>query len=218
MVSVTIDTVATSEFPSPFMSLPGELRNAIYHFHFENTFKAQALENNAVCRRVEALRPALSILGVSHAIRNEAASIFWVDYVPRCHWGFGARHDDDDRAARFCEAVRKYTLRVLMTFQKRNLHVASMDTNLAWLVMHSASDLSGDNEALQKLQEEWQVKHERPDGFVWMKSINVQPCDNAIVMKYTHHPGERSWVQFRGHLATLDWKNIFTVAEAGKKI
>lgn len=218
MASFTIDTVATSEISSPFMSLPGELRNAIYHHHFETIFIEQGLENNAVCKPVEASKPALSLLSTSRAIKNEASSIFWVEYVPRCHWGLGARHDDDDRATKFCEAVRKYTSRVLITFQKRSLHVASMDTNLVWLVLHSDSYLSSDDQALQKFREEWQSKHQIPGGFVWMKSIDLPSCDSAIVFKYTHHPGERSWVQFRGHLAMLDWRNIFASEEAGAKI
>jgi hypothetical protein len=194
------------------------MRNAIYHHYFEAFFESQGLESNAICRRVESLRPVLSILRVSRAIRTEASSIFWIDYVTRCHWGFGAHHDDDERMTGFCEAARQHTYEVDITFQKRHLNTSSMSTNVVWLVLQSACDPTEDNEALRALNEEWEVKHRTQQGFVWAKLVRIGSRDNAMVMKYTHEPGERSWVQFRGNLAMIGWKVIFTSAEANVEL
>ena len=83
--------------PASFSTIPGELRNNIYNFYFESIFSDQDLHSDAVCRRVESLKPALAILSVSSGVRHEAAPIFWRDHVLRCHWGFGANYDDDAR-------------------------------------------------------------------------------------------------------------------------
>lgn len=42
--------------------------------------------------------------------------------------------------------------------------------------------------------------------------------DDAMVMKYTHNPGERSWVQFTGTLAMIGWRGIFDSVEAGVEL
>lgn len=215
MAGIILDPTTETTAASPFMSLPGELRNAIYHHYFEAIFESKGLEANATCRRVDSLEVALPILRTSRAIRTEASSIFWIDYVTRCHWGFGARHDDDDRMASFCEAARRYTSDVDITFQKRHLNTSSMLKNVVWLVLQSTLELVNEGEALQRLREEWNVKHEDQQGFVWSKSVAFRSRDNAMVMRYTHQPGERSWVQFRGNLAVIEWKNIFASAEAG---
>jgi len=200
------------------MRLPGELRNAIYHLHFEDVFESQGLEANSVCGRVESLRPALDVLRFSRAIRNDASSIFWIDYVTRCHWEFGARYDDDDRMASFCEAARRYTYNVDITFQKRHLDTSSMLSNIVWLVLQSTIDLTKDEGVLRKLREEWRVKHQNLEGFVWVRSINTSPYDDTMIMNYTYHPNERSWVQFRGHLAVLEWRNVLTLADMGAEV
>ena len=203
---------------SLFMSLPGELRNAIYHCYFEAIFELQGLEANSTCRCVESLKTALPMLRTSRAIRTEASSIFWIDYVTRCHWGFGARHDDDDRMASFCEAARRYTFDVDITFQKRHLSTSSMSTNVVWLVLKSTLDPAGNGKALQRTHEEWEAKHQDQQGFVWAKSVAFRSRDNAMAMKYTHQPGEHSWVQFRGNLAVIEWNDIFASAEAGEEL
>ena len=215
MAGIILDTTTETAAASPFMSLPGELRNAIYHHYFEAIFESEGLEANATCRRVDSLEVALPILRTSRAIRTEASSIFWIDYVTRCHWGFGARHDDDDRMASFCEAARRYTSDVDITFQKRHLNTSNMSMNVVWLVLQSARELTENIEALRKLQEEWEVQHQGQEGFVWVKPISIGSHDNTMVMKYTHQPGERSWVQFRGNLAVIEWKEIFALVEAG---
>lgn len=199
------------------MRLPGEVRNAIYHQYFEAIFESQGLDANATCRHVKSLRPALSLLRASRTIRTEAPSIFWVDYVTRCHWSFGARHDDDDddRMAGFCEAASRYTSRVDITFQKRYLKTSSMSTNVVWLVLKSTIGRTENEGALQRLRDEWEVKHRDQQGFVWMKPIGIGSRDDAMVMKYTHNPGQRSWVQFRGTLAMIGWREIFDSAETG---
>lgn len=171
MASTTPDNSTETATESIFMNLPGELRNAIYHHYFDATFESQRLEANATCRRVESLRPALSVLRVSHAIKGEASSIFWIDFVTRCHWGFGARHDDDHRMAGFCEAARQYTANVDITFQKRHLNTSSLSRNVVWLVLRSACNLAKDDEAVQRLREEWEVKHRDQQGFVWVKPM-----------------------------------------------
>lgn len=215
MAGIILDNTTETTVASPFMSLPGELRNAIYHHYFEAIFESEGLEANVTCRRVDSLKAALPILRTSRAIRTEASSIFWIDFVTRCHWGFGARHDDDDRMASFCEATRRYTSDVDITFQKRHLNTSSMSTNVVWLVLQSTLDLANDGEALQMLCEEWEVKHQDQQGFVWVKSVAFRSCDNAMAMKYAHQPGGCSWVQFRGNLAVIEWKNIFASAEVG---
>lgn len=215
MASIILDNTTGTAVASLFMSLPGELRNAIYHCHFKAIFVSHGLEANATCKRVDSLKTALPILRTSRAIRTEASSIFWIDYVTRCHWGFGARHDDDACMASFCEAVRRYTSDVDITFQKRHLNTSSMSTNVVWLVLQSAYELTEDIEALRKLQEEWEVQHQDQEEFVWVKPISIGSHENAMAMKYTHQPGERSWVQFRGNLAVIEWKDIFASAEAG---
>jgi hypothetical protein len=215
MASIVVDDTTETATESLFMTLPGELRNAIYHQYFEAIFESQGLEPNAMCRRVESLKPALSILRTSRAIRTEASSIFWMDCITRCHWYFGARDEDDDRMASFCEAARRYTTNVDITFQKRLLYASSMSTNLVWLTLHAILDLPKDNEALQKLREEWEVMHQIQGGFVWAKYTSIGSRDNAMVMKYTNHQSEHSWVQFRGYLAMIEWKDIFASAETG---
>jgi hypothetical protein len=210
-----MDKTTETDIVSLFMSLPGELRNAIYQHYFEAIFESQGLEANAMCRRVESSRPALSLLRTSRAIRTEASSIFWMDYVTRCHWEFGARHEDDDRMTSFCEAARRYTTNVDITFQKRHLNTASMSTNLVWLALHATLDLPKDNEVLQRLREEWEVMHQTQQGFVWAKCNSIGSRDSAMVIKYTNHPGDHSWVQFRGYLAMIGWRDIFTSAETG---
>lgn len=215
MASIIVDNITETKTASLFMSLSGELRNAIYHQYFEAIFESQGLKANAMCMRVESLRPALSLLRVSRAIRTEASSIFWIDFVTRCHWGFGARHEEDARMASFCEAARRYTINVDITSQKRHLNTSSISANLVWLVLHSTLDLPDNNEALQRLQEEWEDKHRISEGFVWAKCTSIGSRDNAMVMKYTYQPGEHSWVQFRGYLAMIEWKDIFASVEAG---
>jgi len=218
MATIALDAAVNPQVASSFMRLPGELRNAIYHCHFEDAFESQGLEANSVCGRVESLRPALNVLRACRTIRNEASSLFWIDHVTRCHWSFGARHDDDDRMASFCEAARKYTYNVDITFQKRHLDTSSMLSNTVWLVLQSAIDLTKDEGVLRKLREEWRVKHQNLEGFVWVRSINVGPHDNTMIMNYTYHPNERSWVQFRGHLAVLEWRKVLTLADIGAEV
>lgn len=209
-----VNTHETTTTPL-FMSLPGELRNSIYYYHFEAIFEWQELDDNATCRRVESLKAALPILRTSRAITAEASSIFWIDYVTRCHWGFGARHDDDDRMASFCEAACRYTSDVDITFQKRHLNTSSMSANIVWLVLKATCDFAGNDEALQRLHEEWEIGHQDQQGFVWAKSVTFRPRDNAMSVKYTYRPGGHAWVQFRGNLAVIEWKDIFASAKAG---
>lgn len=218
MASTTPDKSTGTATESIFMNLPGELRNAIYHHYFDATFETQGLEANATCRRVESLRHALFVLRVSRAIKGEASSIFWIDFVTRCHWGFGACHDDDDRMAGFCEAARQHTANVDITFQKRHLNTSSLSRNVVWLVLRSAWNLAKDDEAVQRLREEWEAKHRDQQGFVWVKPIGIGSHDDAMVMKYTHNPGERSWVRFTGTLAMIGWRGIFDSVEAGVEL
>ena len=215
MASVILDNSTETAVASLFMSLPGELRNAIYRCYFEAIFESHGLEANATCRHVESLKAVLPVLRTSRAIRAEASSIFWIEYVTRCHWSFGARHDDDGRMASFCEAARRYTSAVDITFQKRHLDTTSMSTNVVWLVLQSILDLATDDKALQRLCEEWEAEHKDQQGFVWTKSVAFRSRDNAMIIKYTYQPGECSWVQFRGTLAMIEWKDIFASAEAG---
>jgi hypothetical protein len=215
MANIMLDNITNSATVSPFVNLPGELRNAIYNFYFETIFESQGLKSNAVCRRVESLWPALLVLRTSRAIRNEASSIFWIDYVTRCHWDFGAHHDDDDHMAAFCESARRYTLDVDITFQKRQPNTLSMSANIVWLVLRSTLDLPKDEEVLQRLREEWKISHRNLDGFVWLKHIGFGSCDNGVSLKYSHHPSVRSDVQFYGKLAMIEWREIFDLAEEG---
>lgn len=198
-----------------FMDLPGELRNSIYHHYFSTTFKARDFESETLCGRVESLKPALAILLASQSVRYEASPIFWIDYVQAYHWSFGARYDDDDRMVKFCDAARKYTMDVDITFQKLYPNTASVSANVVWLMLKSTFDLSKHEEALQKLREDWQARHRDPDGFVWLKLIDVRERDKAVALKYTFHPAERSWMQFHGYLALIDWGSIFAAANAG---
>jgi hypothetical protein len=215
MERITFDKSAQLTMAFPFMSLSGELRNSIYHLHFDTGFKEQGLNGDVFCRSVASLRPALAILRVSQIIKREASPIFWIDYVQRSHWGFGAGRDDDsDRLVKFCESARKYTMDVNITFQKRHLNTTSLSANSVWLVLYSTLDLPRNDEALQKLQEEWQVKHQNPTGFVWMKRIDTNLRGNAIAMNYTYHQGGPAWVQFRGNLAMIDWGRIFASMDA----
>lgn len=215
MANIVLDNTDETTTTPLFMSLPGELRNAIYHYYFETIFESQELDANATCRCVASLKAALPILRTSRTIATEASSIFWIDYVTRCHWSFGARHDDDDRMASFCEAARRYTVDIDITFQKRQINTSNMSTNVVWLVLQSACDLAKDIEAVQRLREEWEIKHRDQQGFVWAKSVAFRSRDNVMVMKYTHQPSERSWVQFRGDLAVIEWRDIFASAKAG---
>lgn len=202
-----------------FMDLPGELRNQIYHDHFTSTLQeAQGLLSETLCGRVETLKPALTILSTSHTIRYEASPIFWIDYVQAHHWRFGARHDDDDRMVRFCDAARKYTMDVDMTFQKLYPNTASLSANIVWLMLESTFDLPRDEEALRTLTEDWRARHRDPGGFVWLKLVGVREREKAITLKYTYHTAERSWVQFRGCLALVDWESIFAMAKAGMEL
>jgi hypothetical protein len=216
MERIAFDKTVQLAMAFPFMRLPGELRNNIYHFHFDTTLKEQGLNGDAFCRHVESLRPALAILQVSHIIKHEASPIFWIDYIQRSHWGFGAGRDDDsDRLVKFCKSARRYTMDVNITFQKRHLSTTSLSANVVWLVLCSTLDLPRDDNALQKLQEEWQVKHQNPTGFVWMKRIDTNLRENAIAMNYTYHQDGPAWVHFRGYLAMIDWGRIFALAGAG---
>jgi hypothetical protein len=218
MEMITSDETIQVAMAFPFMSLPGELRNNIYHFHFDATFKKQGLYGDAFCKRVELLRAALAILQVSQAIKHEASPIFWIDYVQRSHWGFGASRDDDsDRLLKFCESTRKYTMDVNITFQKRHLNTTSLSANAVWLVLHSTLDLPRDHRGLRKLQEEWQVKHENTTGFVWMRRIDTNLRGNAMAMNYTYHHGGPAWLQFRGYLAMIDWGRIFASVTADEE-
>jgi len=204
-------TAATS-----FMTIPGELRNDIYHLHFDSIFREQDLTSDAICRRVESLKPALTLLATSHKIQREATSIFWLGYVLRCHWGFGARYDDDARMAGFANAARKHTLDVDITFQKRHLDTSSLSTNVAWLALLSTFDmsLSHSAETAKEAQEQWQAGHDREGGIVSKRLIHVGSRQNAVTMKYTYHSRDYSWVMLRGYLAMLDWDYIFATAKA----
>ena len=93
-----------------------------------------------------------------------------------------------------------------------------MPSNTVWLVLQSAIDLTKDEGVLRKLREEWRVKHQNLEGFVWVRSISVGPHDNTMIMNYTYHPSERSWVQFRGHLAVLEWRKVLTLADIGAEV
>ena len=199
-----------------FINLPGELRNTIYHFYFSSTFSEQGLEPFATCRRVRSLRPALALLSTSRLIKSETTPIFWIDYVQRCHWSFGSQCDEDERTIRFCDEARKYTLDLEITFQKRNLEAMSLLTNIVWLVLESALTEPEAGESLQKLQAEWDVKHQIPGGFVWDKELRVgsHECSTKIKMRYEHHQNGRSWVRFGGRLLLIDWGSIFALADA----
>lgn len=214
MASIILDNTTETAIASPFMNLPGELRNAIYQHYFEAIFESQGLEPSATCRRAESLKTALPILCASRVIRAEASSIFWIDFVARCHWGFGACHDDDDRMASFCEAARQYTSDVDITFQSRHLNTLNMSTNLVWLVLQSAFELTEDTEALRRLCEELEIKHQAQQGFVWAKPVDLGSCGSTMAIQYTYQPDERCWVRIWGPLAIIEWRNIFALAEA----
>jgi hypothetical protein len=210
---IAFDKTVQLAMAFPFMSLPGELRNIIYHFHFDTTFEAQRRNGDAFCRSVASLRPALAILQVSQIIKHEASPILWIDYVQRSHWSFGAGRDDDSgRLVKFCKSARRHTIDVNVTFQKRHLNTTSLSANLVWLVLCSTLDLPRDQRGLQELQEEWQVKHQNPTGFVWMKRIDTKLRENAMAMNYSYYQDGPAWVQFRGHLAMIDWGRIFALA------
>jgi len=215
MANIALDNTTNSAIESPFMNLPGELRNAIYHFHFENIFETQGLESNAICRRVESLRPALSIIHASRIINTEASSILWIHYVTRCHWHFGDHYGDEEHMISFCEAARRYTFDVNITFHKRYPSNSSMSANIVWLVLESKIDWPKDGETLQRLREEWEFKHRNQEGFVWLKGASIGSRDNVVSLKYMYHPSVNSYVQFGGRLAMIEWREIFDLAEAG---
>lgn len=211
-------TELSKETPRPvasasFLSIPGELRNYIYHLYFENTFQAQGLIGDASVHRVESLKPALAVLSTSAAIKREAAPILWVDFVPRCHWGLGTRRDDDDRMLGFVTAVRKYTINVDITFQKRHLNTSDLSANVAWLVLESTFDLPKDQEAVDKLRGEWEVGHRGPSGFVAFKLRPLGSRASGFNLKYCYHTPAYSWVRVHGELAMLGWERIFTEAK-----
>ena len=208
--------MSSSTTPASFMTVPGELRNNIYHLYFDSIFNEQQLTSDAICRRVESLKLALAILATSREIQREATSIFWLDYVLRCHWGFGACYDDDARMAGFSNAARKHTLDVYITFQKRHLDTSSLSTNVAWLALLSTFDLSLSQsaETAKEAEEQWQAGHDREGGIVSKRLVHVGERQNAVTMKYTYHSRDHSWVMLRGYLAMLDWDYIFATAKA----
>jgi len=202
--------------PASFSSIPGELRNNIYHHFFESIFHDQNLTSDAVCRRVESLKPALVLLATSRGVRQEATPIFWRDHVLRCHWGFGATSNDDARMASFANAARKHTLDVDITFQKRHLDTSSLGTNVAWLALLSTFDMSVSQsvETAREAQEAWQAGHDREGGIVSKRLVHVGSRQNAVTMKYTYHSRDYNYVMLRGYLAMLDWDHIFATAKA----
>jgi hypothetical protein len=202
--------------PASFSTIPGELRNNIYHLFFESIFHDQNLTSDAVCRRVESLKPALALLVTSRAVRHEAAPLFWRDHVLRCHWGFGATGDDDARMASFANAARQHTLDVDITFQKRHLDTSSLGTNVAWLALLSTFDMSVSQsaETAREAQEAWQAGHDREGGIVSKRLVHVGSRQNAVTMKYTYHSRDYNYVMLRGYLAMLDWDYIFATAKA----
>lgn len=214
-----LDMASQPVKPITFMDLPGELRNSIYDFYFSLIFADQKLDElPATCRRVQSLKPALAILSTSRLIRSEATPIFWIDHVQRCHWSFGAHCDEDDRMVQFCNAARKHTLDLDITFQKRNINTTNLSANIVWLVLQSTSALSAEDVDLRKLREEWDRKHQIWLGFVWIGNLDVGSRERvATTMRYTYNSIERSWVMFRGCLLAIDWGGIFALAEAGEK-
>ena len=188
-----------------FLHLPGELRNPIYHFYFFSTLEEHDLGPSTTYRRAQCLRPALALLSTSQIIRREATLIFWIDYIRRYHWSFGSRDDEDEHLIRFCGEARKYTLDLDVTFQKRNLKAMSLSMHIAWLVLDSALTGLESAEGSQRLQDEWEVKHQIPGGFVWDKELRIGSHENVVTMRYEHHQNGRSWVRFRGRLALIDW-------------
>jgi hypothetical protein len=212
--------MTSSIIPASFATIPGELRNNIYHLHFDSIFCDQDLTSDAICRRVENLKPALALLSTSHGVRHEAAPIFWLDYVLRCHWGFGALYDDDARMAGFANAARKHTLDVDITFQKRHLDTSSLSTNVAWLALLSTFDMSVSQsvETVREAQEAWQAGHDREGGIVSKRLVHVGSRQNAVTMKYTYHSRDCSYVMLRGYLAMLDWDYIFATAKANSAL
>jgi hypothetical protein len=209
-------TSQTTIIPASFSTIPAELRNNIYHHFFESIFHNQNLTNDAVCRRVESLKPALALLATSRGVRHEAAPLFWRDHVLRCHWGFGATCDDDARMASFANAARKHTLEVDITFQKRHLDTSSLGTNVAWLALLSTFDMSVSQgvETAREAQEAWQAGHDREGGTVSKRLVHVGSRQNAVTMKYTYHSRDYNYVMLRGYLAMLDWDYIFATAKA----
>jgi hypothetical protein len=218
MANIALNDTTNSSIESPFMNIPGELRNAIYHLHFENIFESQGLERNAVCRRVDSLTPALSIIRVSRAVRNEASSILCIDHATRCHWHFGDHYGDEERMVSFCEAARRYTFDVNITFHKRYSSNSSMSANIVWLVLGSTIDWPKDGETLQRLREEWESKHRNQEGFVWLKGTSIGSRDNGVSLKYMYHPSVNSYVQFGGKLAVIEWKRSLIWRERARSL
>lgn len=93
-----------------------------------------------------------------------------------------------------------------------------MSTNLVWLVLQSAFELTEDTEALRRLCEELEIKHQAQQGFVWAKPVNLGSRGSTMVVQYTYQPGERCWVRFWGPLAMIEWRNILDAAAAGAEL
>jgi len=78
--STTASPIASTNADSPFLKLPGELRNRIYCAYFED-FEEQ-MSRRFVNNPVKMTPKYLALMHINRKLRSEAGSIFWKEIAP----------------------------------------------------------------------------------------------------------------------------------------
>lgn len=175
-----------------FMTLPGELRNEIYHFYFQSTLTPPSKH-----RQISTIHSLLPLLSTNKQVRHEASPILWLDYVPKHHWSLGAGRSalssgsgsenphergieeshahktDIARLHSFTRALRAWNPNgagVEIMFQTRHLNTLDLERNLAYALLRAGSVLNHDGDvadvdALDRAEKtRWEEGHARVRG------------------------------------------------------
>lgn len=186
-------SITTTTTKITFMTLPGELRNEIYHLYFQSTLTPPSKH-----RQISTIHPLLPLLSTNKQIRHEASPILWLDYVPKHHWSLGAGRSalsssssgsenphergienshahktDIARLRSFTRALRAWNPNgagVEIMFQTRHLNTLDLERNLAYALLRAGSVLNHDRDAerVDALDREekrrWEEGHARVRG------------------------------------------------------
>lgn len=199
------------------MALPAELRNEVYQWYFHDFFYHLHHDPDPLGAHMHydvfVLKQILPILSVSKTVHREAASILWMDYIPACHYNFGAGRHDAARFHSFIKAMRVWTRSVGVTYQERRLNTTALDRNMPWIIVRADfSDTQG--EELEAQRKHWEQKHSfNSSRFVYVNYIKAGPHGSPLNIKYCYDAPDNSWMRIQGRLAELDWDEIFEQAQ-----
>ncbi|GAB7335418.1 hypothetical protein MBLNU13_g07789t1 [Cladosporium sp. NU13] len=224
-VNITDTTTSTS---SPFLKLPRELRNRIYHHYFED-FEEQ-MSRRFHYNKSEMSPNFLALMHTNRMLRSEASSIFYREFVPFEQIPFAYQRETLDVVVDHIHAL--FTLLAIRDRNPRITGLCSLNENgcisdnECWEAVFSArtlpafiADETGEAVVSKAFGDRPEEGEEPEEDYIGCGTCGVEGCyeaqiGNDFFMKHRGHgplkpSTDGCFLYLEGPLARLNWDRVF---------